>query len=93
MWGKSTHQRNKAQFVNKETKGQQSWTSTGFLLLKNTYSFYLFLKKWLVGPTHGQVVQLVHSALAAQGFAGSDPGRGHGTARQAMLRRRPTCHS
>ena len=29
---------------------------------------------------------------AAQGFTGSDPGRGHGTARQATLRRCPTCH-
>ena len=27
------------------------------------------------------------------GFAGSDPGHGHGTARQAMLRWRPTCHN
>ena len=30
------------------------------------------------------------SDSAAQGFAGSDPGRGHGTAHQATLRRRPT---
>ena len=33
------------------------------------------------------------SASAAQGFPGSDPGRGHGTDRQAMLRQRPTCHN
>ena len=26
-----------------------------------------------------------HSASVARGFPGSDPGRGHGTARQAML--------
>ena len=29
---------------------------------------------------------------AAQCFVGSDPGRGHGTAHQTTLRRRPTCH-
>ena len=27
------------------------------------------------------------------GFAGSDPGRGHGIAHQASLRRHPTCHN
>ena len=32
----------------------------------------------------------VRSAAAAQG---SDPGRGHGTAHQATLRRRPTSHN
>ena len=35
----------------------------------------------------------MRSASAAQGFAGSDPGRGLGTTRQAMLRRHPTCHN
>ena len=39
------------------------------------------------------MVGFVRSALVARGFAGSDPGRGHGTARQAMLRRCLTCHS
>ena len=29
---------------------------------------------------------------AAQCFVGSNPGRGHGTAHQTTLRRRPTCH-
>src|SRR3712207_7858730 len=29
-------------------------------------------------------------ASEAQGFASSDPGHGHGTARRAMLRRHPT---
>ena len=33
------------------------------------------------------------SALAAQGFTGSNPGHGHGTAHQAMLGQRPTCHN
>ena len=30
---------------------------------------------------------------AAQCFLGSNPGRGHGTAHQTMLRQRPTCHN
>ena len=31
------------------------------------------------------MVKFVHSTLGAQGFAGSDPGRRHGTAHQATL--------
>ena len=42
------------------------------------------------GRPRGQVVKFSHSTAAAQGFAGSDPGRRHGTACQAMLRWRPT---
>ena len=38
----------------------------------------------------GPVIKFAHSASAAQGFASSDPGRGHGTAHQIMLRQRPT---
>ena len=30
---------------------------------------------------------------AAQCFVGSNPGRGHRTAHQTTLRRRPTCHN
>ena len=30
---------------------------------------------------------------AAQGFVGSNPGCGHGTAHQTTLRQRPTCHN
>ena len=30
---------------------------------------------------------------AAQRFVGSNPGRRHGTAHQATLRQRPTCHN
>ena len=41
----------------------------------------------------GQVVKFAHSTSAAQGFTGSDPGHGHGTAHQATLRRHPTCHN
>ena len=44
------------------------------------------------GQPRGQVVKFVCSAAAAQGFAGSDPGHKHGTARQATLRQHPTCH-
>ena len=39
--------------------------------------------EWLGSPT----------TVAAQGFTGSDPGRVHGTAHQAMLSWRPTCHN
>ena len=42
------------------------------------------------GPGHSRSVKFMRSASAAQGFTGSDPGPGHGTARQATLRRRPT---
>ena len=45
------------------------------------------------GQPHGLVVKFACLALVAQGFAGSDPGCRHGTAHQAMLRQRPTCHT
>ena len=46
------------------------------------------------GPARGRVVKFLRSALVAQGFDSSaDPGRGHGTTHQAMLRRYPTCHN
>ena len=38
-------------------------------------------------------MKFAHSASAAPDFAGLDPGCGHGTAHQAMLRRRPELHS
>ena len=41
----------------------------------------------------GQVVKFVHSASAAQDFAGSNPEHRHSTAHQAMLRQCPTCHN
>ena len=45
------------------------------------------------GRPGGRVVKCARSTLAAQGFAGSDPGCGHGTAHQAVLRQHPTCHN
>ena len=42
------------------------------------------------GRPCGRVVKFAHSASEAQSFAGSNPGHGHGTAHQAMLRQRPT---
>ena len=45
------------------------------------------------GRPQGQVVKIARSASTAQGFSGSDPGCGHGTALQAMLRWHPTCHN
>ena len=50
------------------------------------------IRKIIRAWPRGRVVKFMHSALVAQGFAGSDPGRGHGTAHQSMLRWRPTCH-
>ena len=50
-------------------------------------------KKQIVGA--GPVAEWLSSCstVAAQGFAGLDAGCGHGTTREAMLRRRPTCHN
>ena len=45
------------------------------------------------GRPRGRVLEFTPSASGDQGFAGSDPGRGRGTARQAMLEWRPTCHN
>ena len=44
------------------------------------------IKHFMGGWPCGQVVKFARSTLAAQGFAGSDPGHGHGTTCQAMLR-------
>ena len=41
------------------------------------------------GPAHGQEVKFVPSVSVAQGFAGLDPERRHGTIHQVMLRRHP----
>ena len=49
--------------------------------------------KIIWGQPHGRVVKFGHSASAAQGFAGLDPGCRHGTAHQAMLRQHPACHN
>ena len=46
----------------------------------------ILIKTVLEGRHHGQVVKFMHSTSAAQGFPSSDPGHGHGTAHQAMLR-------
>ena len=52
----------------------------------------LRLRRVFRGWPHGRVVKFMHSASAAQGFSGSDPGLEHGTARQATLRQCPTGH-
>ena len=39
--------------------------------------FYVFQKNNFKSWPRGRVVKFVHSALAAQGFTNSDPGRGH----------------
>ena len=66
------------------------------LYFSHSYVCYRFRKNIRVknmklrGWPCGRVVKFAHSALTAQGFAGSDPGHRPSTARQAMLRRRPT---
>ena len=47
-----------------------------------------FLKD--LGPAPWRVVGFTRCASASQGFTGSHPGHGHGTAHQAMLRPHPT---
>ena len=52
------------------------------------------LKKPLFwGWPRGRVVKFTRYMSVAQGFAGSNPGRGHSTAPQATLRWRPICHN
>ena len=72
----------------------QSWNCGGereyFAQLANTSR--LKNSHWGAGPVAEPLSS--HAPLqAAQCFIGSNPGRRHGTARQAMLRRRPTCHN
>ena len=57
------------------------------------YTFIYAYIKMYRGQLCDRVVKFVCSTSAAQGFTSSDPGRVHGTAHQAMLRRRPTCHN
>ena len=54
------------------------------------YVVFLQQEVRMRGPAHGRLVKFVLSALATQGFSGSDPGHGHGTAHQVMLRHHPT---
>ena len=54
------------------------------LRVKNSSGGAVLVAEWLSS----------HAPLqAAQGFVGLNPGRGHGTAHQTMLRQRPTCHN
>ena len=76
---------------------KQTWHSTWLMWLHRCsmsfYSLMLKLKTVFPGRPCGRVVKFTHFASATQGFAGSNPGRGHGTGHQAMLKRRPTCHN
>ena len=53
----------------------------------------LSIKKEMMGQPDVRIVKFMRSTSAAQGFMGSDPGVGHGTAHQAMLRWCPTQHN
>ena len=48
--------------------------------------WFMHLKTWFWGQPCGWVVKFARSASVSQGFAGSDPACGHGTAHQAILR-------
>ena len=52
-----------------------------------------YLKENLGGGTRGRVVKSTRSASVAQGFTSSNPGPGHGTAHQTVVRRHPMCHN
>ena len=65
----------------------------GVFVLERTTLNYHHLQVTIIdlgGWLRGQVVKFTRSAVAAQG---SDHGCGHGTARQATLRQRPTSHN
>ena len=61
------------------------------MLVQGSLGGHTLRNTW--GPPHGWVVTFARSASAAQGFACSNPGCGHGTAHQALLRRCPTQHN
>ena len=79
--------------------------SIGALLEKNTVNELLPGKEKIIRATvsikkyqmeAGPVAERLSwraPLQAAQCFVGSNPGRGHGTARQTTLRQRPTCHN
>ena len=52
-------------------------------LLDLNFLMYIFKKSR--GQPSGRVIKFMWAASAAQGFAGSDPGRKYGTTWQAML--------
>lgn len=56
-------------------------------------SKHSFQKKKNGGLARNRVVKFAYCASPAQGFPGSDPERGRGTAPRATLRRRPTCNN
>ena len=70
--------------------------STNIWKTKNPRASVNFLKKVRAEVRAGPVAKWLSSRApqqAAQCFVGSNPGRGHGTAHQTTLRRRPTCHN
>ena len=80
---------------NSHTKGIQVQYTDGFC--KSTYNLN---SKVSIGknflPGAGPMAEWLSSRAplqAAQCFVGSNPGRGHGTARQTTLRQHPACHN
>ena len=56
-------------------------------------SFSQIKKKRSGDQPDGWLVKVTCSTAVAPGFAGLDPGHGHGTTCQATLRQRPACHN
>ena len=82
--------------VNYDWRNQESFFENLSWALKNEYNFERKEgnQKFLIGGRPcGRVTKFAGSASAAQGVAGLDPGCGHGTVCQAMLRWCPTCHN
>ena len=87
------------------TVAHPMWSSFQIGVEKNTFAgsmaahhvteaLLIFRKiSFLRGWSCGWVVKFARSASAVQGFASSDPGQGHGTAHQVMLRWHPTYHN
>ena len=60
--------------------------------MKRTCSLCIKRNGFLASPV-AEWLSLRAPLQAAQGFVGSNPGRGHGTAHQTMLRQHPTYHN
>ena len=75
-------------------RNYMSTTDTGKINYEIMEYYVVFKSGVLIGAD--PVAEWLRSRAplqAAQCFVSSNPGRGHGTARQTTLRQRPTCHN
>ena len=77
--------------LNKEINRQTNRNSVSEQISK--YLIITLKIKGRKGQPRGRVVKFVRSTSAAQGFTSSDPGCGHGTTHQAVLRGLPAYHN